>query len=383
MLDKAEMVLKDLRQQKVDTQREEAFFASRRGKIEMSIDPLTSRRYLERSLYLYQELGDATNTALITTALGHVERYLGNYQLASELAQKSLDAHKASGNRSGMADALLLLGLIEIHRGRLVEAKQAHQRSYSLYRELGIRSIMPRMAGTLASTLCWSGDFAAARTITEEGLQLANEVGTVPSGLVASMAHACIHLGRYDEAQEYAKEALTIANATGVGQNRALTALGLLSLVSAAYGEAVTQFKEATAILSKHGNDIWYEPLVFKVFVLRKLGQRFQARRVLTQALQENLKPRAFFVVVNALPIAAQLMVDEGNVQRALELYTLAYRHPYVANSCWFADVIGQHLEVVAASLPPEEVATAQKRGQELDLWETAASLPAELSKQD
>ena len=72
------------------------------------------------------------------------------------------------------------------------------------------------------------------------------------------------------------------------------------------------------------------------------------------------------------------LLADRGEVERAVELYALASRYPYVANAQWFEDVAGRHIAAVAASLPPEVVAAAQERGRARDLWATAEELLAE-----
>jgi hypothetical protein len=66
-------------------------------------------------------------------------------------------------------------------------------------------------------------------------------------------------------------------------------------------------------------------------------------------------------------------------VAHAIEVWALAKRHPYVANSQWFEDVAGRELEALAVSLPPEVVEAAQERGRALDLWEEAAVLLEEL----
>ena len=81
-----------------------------------------------------------------------------------------------------------------------------------------------------------------------------------------------------------------------------------------------------------------------------------------------------------ALVGIALLLADEGETERAIELYALASRHPFVANSRWFDDVIGREIATIAATLPPDVVQTAKARGQTKDLWPTAADLIEELS---
>ena len=56
----------------------------------------------------------------------------------------------------------------------------------------------------------------------------------------------------------------------------------------------------------------------------------------------------------------------------AIELYALACENPYAGKSHWVADVVGKRIDEAA-----------RIRGQEMDMWETAVSLLAELSEQD
>jgi hypothetical protein len=64
-----------------------------------------------------------------------------------------------------------------------------------------------------------------------------------------------------------------------------------------------------------------------------------------------------------------------------VELYALASRYGFVANSRWFEDVVGKQIADVAATLPPEVVTAAQERGRARDLRETAQELLEELGR--
>lgn len=120
-------------------------------------------------------------------------------------------------------------------------------------------------------------------------------------------------------------------------------------------------------------------PLASLVYVDRALGNLHQARQRLDKALQVVTKTNVAKVLPLALPAVALLLADQGEKERAIELYTLASRYPYVANSRWFEDVAGRHIAAVAATLPPEVVAAAQERGRARDLWQTAEELLKEL----
>ena len=80
-----------------------------------------------------------------------------------------------------------------------------------------------------------------------------------------------------------------------------------------------------------------------------------------------------------ALPTAALLLAGQGDPEGAVELYALASRYPFVANSRWFEDVAGQRMAAVAAGLPPEAVARAQERGRRREPPVTAADLVTKL----
>ena len=79
-----------------------------------------------------------------------------------------------------------------------------------------------------------------------------------------------------------------------------------------------------------------------------------------------------------ALPVAALILADEGQHERAVELYEMALRYPYVANSRWFEDVAGKEIAAIAAALPPAVVAAAKERGRARDELATIEELIAE-----
>lgn len=377
LLNRAEAMLKELQQQNVDVRREEAFFGLWRAELDLG----ATEPYLQRSLSLYREVGDAVGSARATQALADQEWFLGNYAEAADLLRQALAQHKVLGNRRGEASALMLLGLVEKHRERLDEARQAHRQSYALYRKLGDRYGMVLAGGTLANVHLWSGDFAEARTIALDSLQLADEIGArnQTAFLASVAARACLSLGQYDEAQHYADRSLTAARALGdpgvIGW--ALMRQGQLSLASASYEKALAQFAEAAELPAQRR--MASMPLVYQAYALWRLGQLSQARRVLAQALHENRKRGLFLVIVHALPVVAQLVADQGDRQRALELHALACRYPTVANSRLFADMMGDEVEEWEATLPPDVVEAARERGRARELWETADELLEEL----
>ena len=111
----------------------------------------------------------------------------------------------------------------------------------------------------------------------------------------------------------------------------------------------------------------------------RGLDDLNQAKRHVYEALQIAADVGPSPPLIYAYPATALLLIDRGEVERAVELYALALRDPFVAHSRWFEDVAGRHIDAVAKTLPPEVVVAAQERGQGRDLWTTAKELLAEL----
>lgn len=108
-------------------------------------------------------------------------------------------------------------------------------------------------------------------------------------------------------------------------------------------------------------------------------GQLSQARQHLREAMQIAAEVGIFMPRILALPGIALLLADQGEVERAVEIYALASRYPFVANSRWFEDVAGKQIGAAAAMLPSEVVAAAQERGRARDLDVTVAELLVEL----
>jgi hypothetical protein len=82
-----------------------------------------------------------------------------------------------------------------------------------------------------------------------------------------------------------------------------------------------------------------------------------------------------------ALPGVALWLALTGQIVRALEVWALALSLPFVVNSQWYADVVGQRVEAAALALRPAAREAARERGRALDLWATAEALVLELQQ--
>ena len=88
-----------------------------------------------------------------------------------------------------------------------------------------------------------------------------------------------------------------------------------------------------------------------------------------------------FNSTIQALQATALWLSEGANKERALEVYSMVRLHPKVNNPQWFSEVVEPHFANLAAHLPPDTAATAQERGRQLDVWETAAELLEDLKE--
>lgn len=91
----------------------------------------------------------------------------------------------------------------------------------------------------------------------------------------------------------------------------------------------------------------------------------------------ELLSDRHYFWLLEAMAAVAAILADRREAERAVEIYALVNRHPYVANSRWFSEVFGSLVDKAAAGLAPEVRSAARSRGEALDLWQAAREFVA------
>jgi tetratricopeptide (TPR) repeat protein len=151
-------------------------------------------------------------------------------------------------------------------------------------------------------------------------------------------------------------------------------------LAEGAYDEAGAWLEQTLAIFETVGQHwLMGELRSALAYVERGRGRHAQAREHLCAALRITAESHYRNAALQSLPAMALLLLDKGAPERAVELYALAARYPYVANSRWFEDVAGREIGAAAEALPPDVVANAQERGRARDLWATMEELLEEL----
>jgi tetratricopeptide (TPR) repeat protein len=229
------------------------------------------------------------------------------------------------------------------------------------------------------------GKFLEALSVLKQSLDLYTELGhhnyiTETHHFLGSVA---LHRGRYYEARDHARTSLHLAREQGppycIGLN--LLLLGCLALVEGAHAQAYQLLQEGADVFQEiegHRDDRSWAQAVLAL-AAHGLGETPRARQHLSHALEIAQESGIVLPLLWALPVTALLLADEGENERAVELYALASRFPLVARSRWFTNVAGNTLADVAAALPVKQVAVLQECGRARDLQATIKDLLSEL----
>jgi DNA-binding SARP family transcriptional activator/predicted ATPase len=368
-----------------DTRRERALLCLHMGRNVSMSDYKRAKALTEQSLALYRQLDDRSKVAEVLLLLGSIANFQGAYGEAKRAFEEGLGTYQDLGDQKGIARSIAFLASNANRRSRFEEAESLARESVAKSQELADREETAFGLVILGKTLESLGRFVEALALLEDCLAIFGDLGR--SGWIGSahveLCELHLHLGQYGRAREHGKAGLALAREGGVRYRiaQAIRLLGSLALADEAYAEAQRLMRQSVAAYQDIGErgDIARARAVY-AYALRGLGQPAQAKRCLVKVLRTVTEIQALMPLLYALPAAALLMADQGEGERAMELYALASRYPFVSNSRWFEDIAGKHIAAVAARLPQDVVAAAQERGRSRDLEAVVVNLLLELA---
>ena len=156
--------------------------------------------------------------------------------------------------------------------------------------------------------------------------------------------------------------------------------MGSIMLDGGNFQKAEELFLQAIPILQGVQADEVGWCLALLVYTMRQMGQTTRVWQYACQGLELAIRAHVYHTAAMIILVIAALLVDEGEVERAIELHTLATRYPLIKSSPWFHNMAGQYVDAAATNLPSQVVAAARGRGQQRDLFSTAEELLEELS---
>jgi DNA-binding SARP family transcriptional activator/predicted ATPase len=384
LIDESLALLDLLESAKVDVRTERAFSKRIYGSSISQYDPQLATQLLKESLALCRETGDQYQLAIVLNDLGNVARYRTDFDEADELLKECLEIQATLEDSSGMARVLLDLGYINLFQGKTLQGARFARKGSDILFEIGGWVNISTGLNALGLSHFYQGEYQDSRTYYQQSVDIleyhANKPLLALSNIVLGV---CLtQLGEYEEAYTTGQRGLAISKEIGRMTSPELGRMFLswTALGTESYSEVEILAREAAAVYRDKQNPLRLAiSLSLLGFTLLHLGRVKDSQRYAQEALGISITNRTILPLLLALTVTAKLLLEENEVERAIELYALALQDPIVANSIWWRDAVGLHIENAAANFSREHSEAARDSGRKLELWHTCAGLLEEL----
>jgi DNA-binding NarL/FixJ family response regulator len=280
-----------------------------------------------------QVYADQIETTIVSLAMYYA--HAGLYTEGEENFGLAADQLRERGGVA-LARALDFQGWCAYFLNHYEESKALYLESLPIYRESGVTDGIINCLLRLSDIARWSGNYAEARRLAEEGVREIEERGQdkrwMLTFLFGNLGEIAFLTGDYSEAQQYHEKSLAVAQEFGtqIGIADALNNLGKVHLAIKAYDEARRAYQRGL----KRGKELDYERGV--IVALSGLGEIALRTRALDEAkqhFQEALQliaqrtiPRN--LTLDALVRIAELLIEEEYFEPAIEILILCFRYP-------------------------------------------------------
>jgi len=363
-----------------DVQVERAFILGQHGYINRDSDPAMAYEVLQESSELYRELGDQRQLAHILNVSGNIARFRCTYDEADRLLEECLAIRQELDDPRLIAKTLSDLSWVSFSQGNLEKGGRLARQGYKAHQEAGgWESFAERL---LAYGISWyfQGNYGEALLLLQSSRD-SFEGQAHKSSLARAtteVGNCFMHLGKYKTAYTYGQRGLAICDDLDSYSNieRARLVQSWVALGIGSLPEAERLGRQAVTGSQIKG-DIRREGISSAIlgFTLRALDKMQEAKTFLRRSLQIGHDFGTYEPLVYGLPVVALLLVDENQIERAVEIYSQVESHPIVGTSRWWRDAVGRTIDHAGSSLSSSVLDAAKARGKSLDLWETANGL--------
>jgi tetratricopeptide (TPR) repeat protein len=295
--------------------------------------PAKAEAYFRRGLAVCQESEDQSVRAYLSYNLGNILRKLGHYTQAQQYIDQGVRISEELQNFLGLGYALFYRGQLEVTQGKYEQAIRTLNQCITYFNDVGTIHVS-RAQVYCGMAFQLTGDYVHAAQLYAQALEGFNlaESRLGFADCLKSLGSLARDEGNLHEAEGYHREALAIWQDMGMEAGVAATLHGLgrvlLALGKARHAEAVQHFRSVLELAARH-----------------------------------QLAPIALAACVDM----AELKLQTGNVEGAINLLTLAEHHE--ASTFETRKRARQLLEQTSSSMPD---AHSQ------ELWEIVQQLLAE-----
>jgi tetratricopeptide (TPR) repeat protein len=366
----AETILSEPLLHDKNAQAERAALYRQQGYVHYRSDPIAAIELFHQGTQLYESLGDDISIVRVQHGLARAARNAGDFDLAHQAAQRSLVLSIKLNNPLLQIESQLVEGSVAYAIGHFDEAEEWYQKSLLQLRRMKHPRLLEMGLIQLCNNQKYAGRFEQALDTCHELQRLAEEYDGSMFRLKDIEVGIRIHLGQYDRIVQLVAEEMRIAR--DVGNNGATPGLyRSLCMLALEKGDiaAAKSYANSFGDFSVGQMHPSIDQILFGLIAALESDLE-QARQHIVHAFDQNLNRRHPVVAGAVLALAACVCVLDNQPEHAVSLYATARKIPFVANSRWFADVVGTRITSGVSALPREAVVAAEVRGQSLDIWE-------------
>jgi tetratricopeptide (TPR) repeat protein len=277
------------------------------------------------------------------------------------------------------------LAMLSAIVGRQEQAEHLFEEAAALAQALDDPVEMIKARRAIGMALANVGYNAAAKAQYESCLAIAGSSEHEYLHVENLVMLAFTHLMRcnYDQVTALGRQAFELADRSQHRRNAgfALMLLGLAELGRGAYKHAHDLLRQCLSVyqVTNVADDQLFS-LSGLSHAQRGLGDTRGARHTVMRALHIAVQSRSVRAAGIALGAYVNVLLDEQQIERAVELGELVMNHPFAANSRYYQNLNARPIALHAECLPPDVVAAAKARGQARTRLATLDEVWAELS---
>lgn len=351
------------------------------GEAVFMADLSAAQKHLERSLAFYRRLGDTWRTAGTLYRLAINRHHAGDYAGSERLLSETLILYQALGMPSMIANVQRIIAQNQLRLGKTEIALALMRQVVTLSQASGDRAQAMLDLRTLGLAMGWNGIYdEEVYQLLHQALSLAQDLGSrydVAFTLVALGFYGQL-TGQYALARRYHAQTLELARQDGFRREIAasLFSLGCVTLAEQTPQEARPLFQESIALYRQIGHpDELSWALSLGAICCLACGESEPTRQHLAEAIEISLSIHGYFSALYALTVGAIWLGNQGEPDKALEIYELVARQPVFASSPWFNDLFGRSIAAYTGGVAAEDAASARERGRQRELWPTLEEL--------
>ena len=254
--------------------------------------------FYEKSLEMFQKLGDKKGISNSYNNLGLLYKDKGEWDKALEFYEKSLEIKEELGDKQGISNSYGNLGLLYKDKGEWDKALEFYEKSLEMFQKLGDKQRISNSYNNLGSLYKDKGEWDKALEFYEKSLEMFQKLGDKQGISInfSDLGELNLKSGNWDSAKEYLEESLKIAeklapiSTVSIREN-----LGELSILEDRYYEAVKILEESMNIVK----DVGAKPQ--EISILEKFGDIYISKYIAEEKkeakdieLAENSYNKAF-----------------------------------------------------------------------------------------